>query len=313
MTRPRFLTGTPKRLDSPQIRMSQTAAISSPPPTHAPWIIATTGCRQRATASIVVCTTRPYSRAWATSARSVSNSAMSAPAANAFSPAPRRITQRSDSSASRRAKISPSARHMPLSSAFSRSGLFSVTVAIAPSRATRTDSVSGVTALLEADVGVLHELRVFRELGLHERLELVGPRLAQLRAHLLEPRAHVGLLHRLVDVGVQLDDDLFWRPAGRHHPVPVRHVEAGHALLEEGRNFRKLCEALRRGDGERAEPPALDVIDHRRHGVEVHRHDAGEEIADRLAATLVRDVDDVDHGELLEHLAREMLGAARSG
>src|SRR5499426_4226055 len=287
MTRPRFLTGTPKRLDSPQIRMSQTSAISSPPPTHAPWIIATTGCRQRATASIVVCTTRPYSRAWATSARSVSNSAMSAPAANAFSPAPRRITQRSDSSTSRRAKISPSARHMPLSSAFNRSGLLSVMVAIAPSRAQSTDSVAAAMALVETDVGVFHELRVFRDLGLHERLELVGPRLPQLRADLLEARAHIGLLHRLVDVGVQLDDDFLRRPAGRHHAVPVRHVKAGHAFLEEGRNARKLREALRRGDGERAEPPALDVIDHRRHGVEVHRHDAREKIADRLPAALV--------------------------
>src|SRR5215470_5324172 len=282
MTRPRFLTGTPKRLDSPQIRMSQTAAISSPPPTHAPWIIATTGWRQWATAFIAACAISPYSRACATFARSVSNSAMSAPAANAFSPAPRRITQRSDSSPSRRAKISASAPHMPLSRAFSRSGLFSVTVAIAPSRATRTDSVSCGMALLEADIGVLHELRVLRELGLHERLELVGPRLAQLRADLLEPRAHVGLLHRLVDVGVQLGDDLLRRPARRHHAVPVGHVEARHALLDEGRNVRKLRDALRRGDGKRAQPSALDVIEHRRHGVEVHRHDAGEEIADRL-------------------------------
>ena len=35
--------GTPKRLDSPQMRRSQQAAISSPPPTQMPWIIATVG------------------------------------------------------------------------------------------------------------------------------------------------------------------------------------------------------------------------------------------------------------------------------
>jgi hypothetical protein len=38
-----LLIGTPKRLDSPQMRMSARPAISSPPPTQMPWICATTG------------------------------------------------------------------------------------------------------------------------------------------------------------------------------------------------------------------------------------------------------------------------------
>src|SRR5262245_28279803 len=251
------------------MRMSQTVAISSPPPTQAPWIIASTGWRQWLSARIVASTSRPYSRACAALARSVSNSAMSAPAANAFPPAPRRITQRSVSSASNAVKISPSARHMPRSSALRRSGLFSVTVAISPSRATRTVSVpAGV--LLDTDVRVLDELRVLRDLGLHERLELFRPRLAQLRADLFEPRAHVGLAHRLVDVGVDLRDDVPRRPGRCHHPVPVGHVETDDAFLLERRHIGELCDPLRRRDRERAELPALDVVDHRRHGVEVH-------------------------------------------
>jgi len=59
MTSPRFLIGTPKRDDSPQIRMSARPAISMPPPTQIPWIIATIGWRQLAIASIVECMMRP--------------------------------------------------------------------------------------------------------------------------------------------------------------------------------------------------------------------------------------------------------------
>ena len=47
ITSPRFLIGAPKRLDSPQMRRSHSAAISRPPPTQMPWICATSGWRQR--------------------------------------------------------------------------------------------------------------------------------------------------------------------------------------------------------------------------------------------------------------------------
>src|SRR3989454_2267415 len=55
---------------------------------------------------------RPYSLACLEFARSVAKAAMSAPAAKAFSPAPRTTTQRSDSSALRVRAISPSCSHM---------------------------------------------------------------------------------------------------------------------------------------------------------------------------------------------------------
>ena len=94
ITSPRFLIGAPNRLDAPQIRRSQSAAISSPPPTQMPWICATSGCRQAASARAVACITAPYAIACALFARSVANSPMSLPGENAFSPAPRTMMQR---------------------------------------------------------------------------------------------------------------------------------------------------------------------------------------------------------------------------
>jgi hypothetical protein len=72
-----------------------------------PWICATSGWRQAASAFAVACITWPYSIACALFARSVANSAMSLPGENAFSPAPRTITQRSESSAESASIASP--------------------------------------------------------------------------------------------------------------------------------------------------------------------------------------------------------------
>ena len=59
MTRPRRLIGTPKRLERPQIRRSARAAISRPPPTQMPWIMATTGTGQSRIAARVACMSAP--------------------------------------------------------------------------------------------------------------------------------------------------------------------------------------------------------------------------------------------------------------
>src|SRR6266542_6766822 len=136
MTSPRFLIGAPKRLDSPQMRRSHSAAISSPPPTQMPWICATSGWRQLASARAVACMTRPYSIACALFERSLANSPMSLPGEKAFSPAPRTITQRSASSAESASIVSPNSRHIAFVSAFSFSGRFRMTVAIDASRST---------------------------------------------------------------------------------------------------------------------------------------------------------------------------------
>ena len=77
-------------------------------------------------------------------ARSVANSAMSLPGENARSPAPRRITQRSESSADSASTAAPSDCHIDFVSALSFSGRFSTTVAIGPARETAISSVIAV-------------------------------------------------------------------------------------------------------------------------------------------------------------------------
>src|SRR5687768_10449874 len=66
---------------------------------------------------------------------------MSAPAANASSPAPRNTTQRRSSSADTASSARVSAAHIAAVSAFNFPGLESVTVATTPSRATTTSAV----------------------------------------------------------------------------------------------------------------------------------------------------------------------------
>src|SRR5688572_31857727 len=76
---------------------------------------------------------------------------MSAPAAKAFSPAPRTTTQRSSPSADSSRMTFPSPAHIALLSALRRSGLFSVTVAMTPSQATRTGSGTAWVPIDPAD------------------------------------------------------------------------------------------------------------------------------------------------------------------
>src|SRR5881394_2736795 len=66
---------------------------------------------------------------------------MSAPAAKAFVPAPRTMTQRKSSSAESSRIRSPSSVHDASDKALSLSGRSSTTVAIAPSRSTKTAAV----------------------------------------------------------------------------------------------------------------------------------------------------------------------------
>src|SRR5882672_1706436 len=127
----------PKRLEVPQILRSHCEMISMPPPTQAPWIMATMGWRQPAIASMVVSSCSPYFLATFELLRVFSNSETSAPEAKACPPAPRSTTQRSALSASSSRIVSPRRFHMARLSAFSRSGLLRVTVAMSPLRPRR--------------------------------------------------------------------------------------------------------------------------------------------------------------------------------
>src|SRR6185312_12715120 len=131
----------PKRLPAPQIRRSHISATSSPPPTHTPWIIATVGCGHSPIERIVAWISSPYFLPCAALARTSGNSAISAPAANAFVPAPRTMTQRRLSSAESSRMRVPRSVHEASDMALSLSGRSSTTVAMAPSRSTRTAAV----------------------------------------------------------------------------------------------------------------------------------------------------------------------------
>src|SRR6185503_4306485 len=88
------------------------------------------------------CMSLPYSRACIGLERSVSNSEMSLPGEKALPPAPRNTMQRTPSSAASAATLSPSMRHIGLVIAFSLSGRFKTSVAMAPSRSTRRGSAT---------------------------------------------------------------------------------------------------------------------------------------------------------------------------
>jgi hypothetical protein len=132
--KPIFMIGAPNLAPAPAMRKSQAQAISSPPPTQGPRIAATVGMRagfdrrQRLAHRLVVGQSQ-----LSTVARAVLNSSRSPPAAKA-APSPRRITQRSESSAASACIVSRRRHHIRALSALSLSGLNRVTVATAPSR-----------------------------------------------------------------------------------------------------------------------------------------------------------------------------------
>ena len=96
MVKPRRLIGTPKRLLSPQMRRSHISATSRPPPTQTPWIIAIVGWMQSPTACIVgMRSVRRIRVPCATLARTSREfRRCRRRRAKAWSPAPRRTTQR---------------------------------------------------------------------------------------------------------------------------------------------------------------------------------------------------------------------------
>src|SRR5262249_38501594 len=108
---------------------------------------ATLGWRQSRTEAIAASIASPYFFADFELFLVFSNSAMSAPAANALSPSPRSTTQRSVLSRSSSRMTSPSRFHMPRSRALSFPGLLSVMVAMSPSRPERI--APGMLALRE--------------------------------------------------------------------------------------------------------------------------------------------------------------------
>src|SRR5476651_47505 len=117
----------------------------------------------------------PYARACSTLERSVRNSAISLPGEKAFSPAPRRMMQRMESSAESSSIVSPSDCQSGFVIALSFAGRSMTTVAINPSRSIKMDgsatsspgekiAASGASACLDK---LPRRLRAFLSFSAH--------------------------------------------------------------------------------------------------------------------------------------------------
>ncbi len=116
--------------------MSQASASSQPPPRAKPLTAAIQGC---GAPSMAATTLRPSNDAWRASSGLMSrNSAMSAPATKAFSPAPVSTTARTSASPAISSATASNSRLVAVFRAFITSGRVTVTTATAPSRLTST-------------------------------------------------------------------------------------------------------------------------------------------------------------------------------
>jgi len=151
---------------------------------------------------------------------------MSLPGENARSPAPRRIRQRSVSSADSASTVSPRRFHIGLVSALSFSGRFSTTVAIGPSRSTRiVEKVGLVDRLRDGEIGVVAD-EVHQLAGAHAEAgrAQAGVQHLRLRRLLQQQRQRLGV----IGARNAVDDE-----AGRGACVHW-HLAPGLGQLEDG-------------------------------------------------------------------------------
>ena len=117
----------------------------------------------------------------------------------------------------------------------------------------------------------------------------------------------------LFEAGGDFLRDVVGQFGRRGDAVPDADAILRIAALGHGRDIGQIGDALRRADRERPQQAALD---RRQRGAERVEHQldiARYQIGQRRACALVGDVDHVDAGHLLEHLAGQMNGAAGAG
>ena len=100
---------------------------------------------------------------------------------------------------------------------------------------------------------------------------------------------------------------------GRQQAVPLRHLEAGPALLGDGRHVGQLGDALRRAGGDAAELAGLDELQDRRRADRGRLQAAGEQVGELRAGAAIGHVDDEDAGRHLQVLEGQVAGAAVAG
>src|SRR5215472_4386848 len=195
----------PNWLSSEAMRMSACSAVSSPPPMQKPRIIAMTGLLRPVHA--------PASAAWPLSywarasgdVRCSPNSEMSAPDANALSPAPVTTSTRTPGSASSAASTPGSAARISLESALRFAGLLKVTTAIMS-----VTSTSSLSVPVSRGAGEVIDVIRVPSSNHPGRAQLVN-RLARV-AQLIQY-----LVRLIADVGTRCPDA--WR--GIHYPDSV--------------------------------------------------------------------------------------------
>src|SRR5947207_1110490 len=132
---PRLISGWPMRAVSAAMRSVQAIASSQPPPRQKPLIAAITGLPMFSIRSRTCCPRCACSLPCV--GLSAASSLMSAPAMNAFSPAPVTITTRTDASCFRCSTACRSSSVVGVSRALRTAGRLMVRIATAPSRSRR--------------------------------------------------------------------------------------------------------------------------------------------------------------------------------
>src|SRR5437016_1863113 len=116
---------------------------------------------------------------------------------------------------------------------------------------------------------------------------------------------HIGLLHRAIDLPVQLDDDVARRAGRRDIAEPAARLVARDVLGCGGR-IRPERGARRAGDGEQPQPPGLDVRRHAGDAVDAGLHLAADDVGSDRRRALVRNVREGEAAERAQVLEREV-------
>src|SRR5260370_22116251 len=225
-----------------------------------------------------------------------------------------RIMTSAGSPASRRARMAPTAANMPsivaplVASNVGRSA--STKPWAAPPLKTLTVFVSVIARSLHFDAGLLDQLGPLVGVAPQEGIELTR-RQGHGNGALLGP----GFADRRLgddpgDLGIQPVDDLLGRALGRHDAEPDRRLIARHAGLAHGRHVGQHGRALLARRRQCTDLAGIDTTLHRGDGVEHHLDVAAHHVVARVAAVLVRHVQDVGAAHGFEQLAVHVLGRA---
>src|SRR5712691_8710014 len=166
------------------------------------------------------------------------------------------------------------------------------------------------TASFGAGARIFHDLRPFRNLARDIVGELPRRACGDFRAERLEPLAQVRQAQHLDDVAVEPLDERRGRTPRHDNAVPGDRLEPGYARLGQGRQLGHRRRTPGGRDRERAQPPGLDVGNHRSRGREHELRLTGDDVGERRLRALVGHVHHIDSRHRLEEFSGEVRGRA---